>query len=98
MRYDDRVQIIRVVKSSGYLGDEIEKELPPETVVCAISGLTNSDKQTYFKDQYKVDGFRVHLQGPPDQYDGLKYVIRDGVKHEFAGRRILRNSLVVIVG
>lgn len=98
MRYDKRIQLIRVGTKMGYLGDTTEVELPPEDAVCAISGLTNSDKQTYFKDQYKVDGFRVHLQGPPGRYDGLKYVIRDGVKHEFAGRRILRNSLVVIVG
>ncbi|MBF7122895.1 hypothetical protein ACSAHR_03925 [Pediococcus pentosaceus] len=95
MRYDDRVQVVTVTTSEGYLGDKKEIESEPETALCAISGLTNSDKQTYFRDNYKIDAFKVHLKG--DQYKNVKYIIYNGVKHEVVGKTFARSNLVVIV-
>jgi hypothetical protein len=96
MRYDKRVQIIKTVTGDGYLG-ATESESDLITVNCAISGLTNADRQTYFAPNYKSDAYRIHLLGNPAKYEGLKYVVYRGAKREIISKRILRNRLVVIV-
>lgn len=95
MRYNDRIQVVTVSYENGYLGDKKEKESEPETALCAISGLTNSEQQTYFQNNYNMDAFKVHFQG--NKYDNIKYVIRNNVKHEVVAKTYARKNLVVVV-